>query len=515
LTTPQSATPVTYVYDAKNRLTRITDPTFGVFQLEYDAMDRRNQLTYPNGIVTSYSYDDAYRLEAIATKDAAGTLVDAWSYQYDAVGNRTAKTDVEGRSEIYQYDDLHRLTEARYADGTSEKFEYDPAGNRTKHVNETGVVTTYSYDVANQLLSAGTDTFTYDANGNVLTKQTTRGTTTFTYDAKNRVTGIVGPDGNETNQYGADDRRVDMAGASIENGQVRVVTDLAGNPILDWGGDNQTWTYRLYGPGLDEPLAEYRRYNNRKTFLHHDGLGSITAVSRDTAQVAYRSTYRAFGQMTRSSYDLPTSRLGYTAREQSVGGLMQYRSRYYDPTQGRFLQQDRWQGESTAPPSLHRYVYAFNNPVVYVDPEGTHPVLIFGVAPIIMVVTLYIALAVGLYHEFHHPRPGATTAQRVCIGLVKGFAVWGALLPFGIAFTWLMTWAIIYASYFTGAVAGIFPIAMGYIWYYVQNHHIWSGIIFAILAKVGFEFFAEWALGTYTYVMDWLENGAKWICDVP
>jgi hypothetical protein len=190
---------------------------------------------------------------------------------------------------------------------------------------------------------------------------------------------------------------------------------------------------------------------------------------------------------------------------------MQYRSRDYDPGTGRFAQQDGYEGDVSAPPSLHRYAYAYNDPVQYTDPSGMNPLLIFGVPALIIMLSLYIALGLGLYHEFSHPRPGVSTASRICIGVVKGFAVWGALLPFGIFLSWLVTWAIVYVAYFAGEV-GVFPIAMAYIWYYVQNHHIWTGVAFAVPLKVRFESIVEWGLEEYSGVMEGLDYGASRIC---
>jgi RHS repeat-associated protein len=365
--TPFSTTQ--YVYDAKNRLTSIKDSITGTFAFAYDAMDRRTSLAYPNGATTSYAYDNAYRLTAMVTK-SGGAVVDAWSYQYDAVGNRLSKTDMNGTLESYQYDAVDRLTKASYGDGTSESFTYDAVGNRLTRTDERGLTTTYSYDIANQLLKAGTDTFTYDNNGNLLTKSTSSGTTTLAYNARNLPLTVAAPDGTETNIYGPMGERMEIRGAAVENGDVYPEYDLAGNPYLDTDSGLGVWIYRVYGPGVDEPLAEWRRINNRITYLHHDALGSVTAVTNTAGQLAYRSTYKAFGQMSRTGYDVPTTRLGYTSRETSVGGLMQYRSRYYDPSAGRFLQQDSFKGESVSPPSLHRYVYTVNRPTVYIDPSG-------------------------------------------------------------------------------------------------------------------------------------------------
>ncbi len=46
------------------------------------------------------------------------------------------------------------------------------------------------------------------------------------------------------------------------------------------------------------------------------------------------------------------------------------RARYYDPTIGRFLSQDPYEGAIADPQSLHRYLYASNDPVNRFDPSG-------------------------------------------------------------------------------------------------------------------------------------------------
>jgi RHS repeat-associated protein len=51
-------------------------------------------------------------------------------------------------------------------------------------------------------------------------------------------------------------------------------------------------------------------------------------------------------------------------------GLYYAKARYYDPQTGRFTTQDSYLGELLDPPSLHRYMYAHNNPTRFVDPSG-------------------------------------------------------------------------------------------------------------------------------------------------
>jgi RHS repeat-associated protein len=51
-------------------------------------------------------------------------------------------------------------------------------------------------------------------------------------------------------------------------------------------------------------------------------------------------------------------------------GLVHLRARYYAPYFGAFIQPDSWRGSTLAPDTLHPYLYAGANPVVYRDPSG-------------------------------------------------------------------------------------------------------------------------------------------------
>ncbi len=53
-----------------------------------------------------------------------------------------------------------------------------------------------------------------------------------------------------------------------------------------------------------------------------------------------------------------------------AGGLVKVGVRWYDPTVGRFLQQDPWLGSVYAPLTLNAYGYCVNDPVNAVDPDG-------------------------------------------------------------------------------------------------------------------------------------------------
>ncbi len=62
--------------------------------------------------------------------------------------------------------------------------------------------------------------------------------------------------------------------------------------------------------------------------------------------------------------------------EPLTGGLQKVGVRWYDPTVGRFLQQDPWLGSLSVPLTLNAYAYCLNDPVNAVDPSGLLPLAV-------------------------------------------------------------------------------------------------------------------------------------------
>ena len=70
-------------------------------------------------------------------------------------------------------------------------------------------------------------------------------------------------------------------------------------------------------------------------------------------------------------------RFGFTGHQrgpQQEPDLYYAQQRWYNAATGRFISEDPLLGNPTNPPSLHRYLYAFANPVVFVDPDGRCPI---------------------------------------------------------------------------------------------------------------------------------------------
>ena len=102
-----------------------------------------------------------------------------------------------------------------------------------------------------------------------------------------------------------------------------------------------------------------------------DGLGSVTGLTGGTGSRVASYSYDAYGQTSSMS----TSSVGinnpwrYVGAYQDGTGLYKMGARYYDPTLGRFTQQDPI-FDPLDPKSWNRYTYAGNDPINFNDLTG-------------------------------------------------------------------------------------------------------------------------------------------------
>jgi YD repeat-containing protein len=107
----------------------------------------------------------------------------------DNSGSRTSKTDkLANVTSNYAYDPIYQLTGVTQGVGTTESYTYDLVGNRL-----TSTTGNYAYNNSNELTSSPTATFTFDNNGNSLTKTDSTGTTNYAWDFENRFTSVTLP----------------------------------------------------------------------------------------------------------------------------------------------------------------------------------------------------------------------------------------------------------------------------------------------------------------------------------
>ena len=295
----------TYTHDALDRLTRVdqTGQTGGNtvsekrVDLAYNAIGQYTSIarykdtdggTAHEVATAGYSYDTLGRLTGLAYTKGGSNLFTPYSWTYDSLSSggmgfdgsatvsdpRVAATaaaavfDALGRitqmvsqdgTSTYGYDSKSQLTSADHSYQSDETYTFDNNGNRTMSGYQTGT--------DNRLTNDGTYSYTYDAEGNRLTrtKTATGEVTEYTWDYHNRLTKVTEKNSQGTVTqvveyiYDVFNRRIgrkidtsapfDMANAVIE----RYVLDDIHNGLTSADGGNVVLDFvdtgRQRGPG--------------------------------------------------------------------------------------------------------------------------------------------------------------------------------------------------------------------------------------------------------------------------
>jgi RHS repeat-associated protein len=299
----------------------------------------------------------------------AGNCWGKFAYTLGPTGIRTKIDEADGTVRAYEYDDLYRLTKETVTGGTGPAYEksfaYDAVSNRISQVTTgTGAGSVgYTYDSRDRLMSEGGTAYGWTDNGNLMSKA---GEASYEWDFEDRLTRVVKADGTVVeNMYDVDgvmvrtavngvatDYLVDTSGglshvvAEIQNGAVGVVYVRAGDMLLE---------------EIRGGVAK----------MHEtDGLGSVRGLLDLSGERTDSYSYEAFGSAVSitgsdsNPYRFAGERLVDSA------GLYQNRARWLDSRTGRFVSVDPLGGDEEQPLSMHRYLYAWNDPVDRVDPSG-------------------------------------------------------------------------------------------------------------------------------------------------
>lgn len=304
-------------YDSLRRVATVTDPLNNTTTLAYDAMSRVTTQTDPKGGASNFGYDALGRL--VNTTNA---LAGRASQTFDLNGNRLTVVDANGNTTTATIDAANRVTRIATSDGGGTTYTYNNRNLVATATNGRGQTANYSYNAAGlpisitqslsvtplsslrqvtaqtKIVSAGiappgtsvidpsqTITYTYDANGNMLTAANSAGTASYTYDTTDRISSHTDVFGN----------------------RIAYAYDAAGNLITLTYPGNRVVTY-TYDAGNRMTLAT--DWANRSTSYTYNARGNITATSRANGTHG-AFTYNAKGQLASIAETFPSATSNY------------------------------------------------------------------------------------------------------------------------------------------------------------------------------------------------------------
>jgi RHS repeat-associated protein len=261
---------VSYTYNAAGYLATFTDANGGLWQYGYDTSNNLNTVTDPRGVVVeNNTFDGNGRVVSqvqadgsviqfsyvlwnptngyspVATTTETDQLEQQWVYAFNSQGYMTQVTDPAGNSRVFSLASTN-LPLSMTGPGTCPRVCGDP--------------------------TQGDLSFTYDGNGNQLTRTDSLGDTwTYTYDpVYSKVTTMTDPVGNVTNyEY-----------------------DGFGNltAVIDPRGDKTTIGIGAYGlpASITDPMSD-------TTTLQYDGFGNLASSTdplSETTTFAYDAVSR-------------------------------------------------------------------------------------------------------------------------------------------------------------------------------------------------------------------------------
>jgi RHS repeat-associated protein len=369
---------VNYTYDQANRMTVLTDSDGSQTIYSYDNANRKTMIQYPNGTGMKLTYDGAGHVltDVGGTMDSSGnieTTYDSYTYSYM---NGTSPTqlvqtvtfldpfDNTSYTRNYSYDSQNRVTDVDvYYTGQQQEIQgweygYDAAGNRTSYSQITPSVTaSYSYNSGNELTSqtnnGNTINYTYDGNGNLT--GVSAGGPSLSYNAKNQTKSI----GSNTYAYSGPDQ--------TDRTQINSTTlDYSGLGVSRQEDSSGTTRFVRCSCGM---LNNEQLPTGKHFYYLFDGLGSVVVLTGTGGDKENAYDYDPYGNMFNQTEGV-SNPYKYAGGYLDASGYYLFGTRYYDPSTGRWTQQDPVGGSLADLNAANRYTYADDNPVSMTDPSG-------------------------------------------------------------------------------------------------------------------------------------------------
>jgi RHS repeat-associated protein len=415
---------ITFEYDDDDLTTQA-----GALALGYDPQNGLLTDTTLGDVSSAYGHNGHGELVSHTTRTSTGTLQDVTLVR-DDLGRLTSKTETIGGVETtygYTYDAAGRL-ETENVDGTAvATYAYDLNGNRL-NVTRPGGTVSATYDDQDRLLTYGSTTFTYTANGELSSRTTGGETTTYDYDALGNMVSVDLADGtNVSYEVDGSNRRVDRKVDGLLTQAWLWQDDL--KPIAELDGSGNVVTRFVYA--TKDNVPDYMVKGGTTYRIVTDQLGSVRlVVDAMTGQVAQRMDYDLYGRVLADTSP-GFQPFGFAGgMYDAATGLVRFGARDYDPQTGRWTTKDPlgFGGGNT-----NVYAYASDDPVNLIDPDGSDEYAAGFVGPLPPGGTrTYVAdltdprlvplLSGGVAPIFYFPPGTPDNLKQQCVSLTKTFA---------------------------------------------------------------------------------------------
>ncbi|MFV8259607.1 RHS repeat domain-containing protein [Bdellovibrio bacteriovorus] len=324
------------------------------------------------GFTDTYTYNNYGEVTGYQAKRGTTVIYDL-TLNRDAMGRIDGKTQVMNAvtdNYVYTFDSTGRLTQTNKNSATVATYSYDSNSNRNG-----GTIgaqpTTATYDDQDRLLTYNTLLFTYNANGDLLTKtnSVTSTTTQYVYDVFGNLTQVTLPSGAViTYEIDALNRRT----GKLVNGvvqkrwiymdQYRIAAELNAAGTI-----TKRFIYGSKGNIPDYMIASGVKYR-----IISDHLGSPRLVVKQSdGAVIQRMDHDEYGRVitdTNPGY-LPFGFAGGLYDHQT--SLVRFGARDYDSEVGRWTSKDPIQFEGG---DTNLFGYVTGDPVNWIDTTGLHAV---------------------------------------------------------------------------------------------------------------------------------------------
>ena len=375
-----------YGYDSEHRMSSVINPLTNVVvtnvyddqgrvEAQADALDNttnfyfsgfRNILKNPDGNQIVFYLDDEGRM--ISQQDALGHR---YYFVYNGQGHLVSLTDRLGETTGFTYHDesgkiasitnakghtinytytvqdqtftnpnsseqfnfiFYNLNRIEYLDGTYEEFTYDDEGNMLTRKDRAGKTWQYEYNSQGQVTkitnpAGGVTNYTYAGGTLASSKDSDTGVTTYGYDAYNRLNRITHPDSTFSQiAYNANDQ---VTSVTDERGKTTTYEYDANDNLIKVTDPAGSETQ--YGYDLMDRVVQVTDRLGKNTDMTYDNMGHLASITNPNGiATSFSYDLRGWlnqithgGQTWHSAYDdegvvsSRTTPLGYTTTYQT------------------------------------------------------------------------------------------------------------------------------------------------------------------------------------------------------